>query len=128
MSRKVYVKPPPTAKTMFVAQIVIGTLFIVFGIGLFIAIYNELGEALPFVALFFLIWTAVCSVIIAQAVKTLRLINKGKIEIAEFDNSAGWEEGSFAAKLRDLEALKKDGLISDEEYQKKRAEIMQGKW
>jgi hypothetical protein len=33
----------------------------------------------------------------------------------------------FAAKLRELDALKKEGLISDDEYRTKRAEIMQEK-
>jgi hypothetical protein len=40
----------------------------------------------------------------------------------------GETESNFTGRLRDLEALKKDGLISGGEYQKKRAEIMQGKW
>lgn len=34
----------------------------------------------------------------------------------------------FDDKLRKLEALKKDGLISDEEYRSKRAEIMNRAW
>jgi hypothetical protein len=58
----------------------------------------------------------------------LRLIKKGKIEIAEISGVAAETESDFAARLRDLEELKKDGLLSDEEYGRKRAEIMQGKW
>jgi len=113
---------------MFVALIVIGALFMAFGIGFFIAIQKELGEAMPFVALFFLLWLAACAAIIVHAVKTLKLLRKGEIEIAEITSVDRDAENGFATKLHDLELLKKDGLISDDEYQKKRAEIMQEKW
>ncbi len=35
---------------------------------------------------------------------------------------------SFDERLRKLEILKKEGLISSNEYQKKRTEIMNDKW
>ena len=125
MPRKVYVKPPPVVRTQFVALIVISVLFLLFGIAF--VIMAE-GEARPFVAIFALIWSAGCIALIVHAVKALRLIKKGKIEIAEITGMAGETESDFAARLRDLEELKKDDLISDEEYRRKRAEIMQGKW
>ena len=128
MPRKVYVKPPAPTKTMFVAMIVIAALFLVFGIGLFIGVMDELGEPMPFVGFFFVIWTAVCITMIVHAVKTLRLIKKGKIEIAEIDTLAGEAESDFAERLRNVEALKRDGLISADEYRKKRSEIMKEKW
>jgi hypothetical protein len=31
-------------------------------------------------------------------------------------------------KMRSLEALKKDGLISEDEFRRKREEVMQQKW
>jgi cytochrome c-type biogenesis protein CcmH/NrfG len=34
----------------------------------------------------------------------------------------------FAVRLRELEALKKEGLLNDEEYQRKRREILDEKW
>ncbi len=125
MPRKVYVKPPPVVRTQFVALIVISVLFLLFG--LMFVIMAE-GEARPFVAIFSLIWSAGCIALIVHAVKALRLIKKGKIEIAEISCVAGETESDFAARLRDLEELKKDGLLSDAEYRRKRAEIMQGKW
>ena len=128
MPRKVYVKPPAPTKTMFVAMIVIAALFLVFGIGLFIGVMDELGEAMPFVGFFFVIWTAVCITMIVHAVKTLRLLKKGKIEIAEIDTMAGEAESDFAERLRSVDALKRDGLISVDEYRKKRSEIMKEKW
>lgn len=83
---------------------------------------------MPYLAIFILIWEFICIAILVNAVKALKLMRDGKIEIAEISGLAVEEGGGFAAKLRDLEALKKDGLIFDDEYQKKRAEIMQEKW
>ena len=34
----------------------------------------------------------------------------------------------FDSKLRKLEGLRKDGLITEAEFARKRAEIMDGKW
>jgi hypothetical protein len=45
----------------------------------------------------------------------LRLIKKGKIEIAEISGVAAETESDFAARLRDLEELKKDGILSKPE-------------
>lgn len=63
-----------------------------------------------------------------HAVKALKLLRKGEIEIAETTSADRDAENGFAAKLRDLDALKKDGLITDDEYRKKRAQIMKEKW
>lgn len=125
MSRKVYVKPPPMAKIIPVAQIIILPLFILLG---FVFIFIAGEEARPFVAIFCLIWWVICIALLINAVKLLRLINKGKIEIAEIGGSTKEDDNGFAQKLRDLDALKKEGLISDEEYQIKREEVMKGKW
>lgn len=125
MPRKVYLKPPSPTRTMLWAQIILGVLFLPFGL-LFVTISE--GEARPFIAMFAVVWAAGCIAIIVTAVKALRLVKKGKIEIAEIDVTSGETEGDFAVRLRDLEALRKDGLISDGEYQRKRAEIMQEKW
>jgi len=38
------------------------------------------------------------------------------------------ETENFESRLRKLESLKKDGLITEEEYQQKRGEIMKEKW
>lgn len=125
MPRKVYLSPPPVTRIMPLTQLILGVLFILFGAVL--AAVSE-GEARPFALLFVLIWSVGCIALILHAVKTLRLMKEGKIEIAEFEVSDGETESGFAARLRDLEALKNDGLISDDEYSEKRAEIVQEKW
>jgi putative oligomerization/nucleic acid binding protein len=121
MTKKVYMKP---AKTIFVAQLVIIPLFMIFGIVL-LSLADR--EVMPYVAIFILIWEAGCIALLINAVKALKRMRNGKIEVAEIDDIAGGEEGSFATKLRELAALKKDGLITEEEYQNKRALIMQDK-
>jgi hypothetical protein len=126
MARKVYLKPPPPTRTMLWAQVILGVLFLLFGLVLFKA--SE-GEAQPFVAIFAVIWVIGCITIILTGVQALGLVKKGKIEIVELGGvTNGESEGGFAVRLRDLEALKRDGLISNGEYQIKRAEIMQEKW
>ena len=125
MPRKVYLKPPAVTRTMLLAQIILGALLLPFSI--IFVIVSE-GEARPFIIIFSVAWATGCIAIIVTAVKALRLVKKGKIEIAEIVGTSGETEGDFAVRLRDLEALKKDGLISDGEYQRKRAEIMQEKW
>ena len=122
MTQKVYAKPP---RTIFVAQIVIIPLFMIFGLVLFSLADREV---MPFVAIFLLVFESVCIALLVNAVKVLKLIRSGKIEVAEISGLAVEEGGGFAIKLRDLESLKKDGLISDDEYREKRAKIMQEKW
>jgi len=128
MPRKVYLKPPAPTKGMFVALIIVAVLFLLFGVGFFFAVRDELGEAMPFVAFFFVIWSVACIAMMIHAKRALRLIKKGKIEIAEIDTAVGAMESDFAERLRSVEALKNDGLISEEEYRKKRAEIMKEDW
>jgi hypothetical protein len=125
MTRKVYLKPPAPSRTILWAQIIIGVLFLPWG---GIMVYLSEGEARPFAALFAVIWTVAVISIIVFAVKSLKLVKEGNIEIAAIDAATAGTESDFAVRLRDLEALKKDGLISDWEYQSKRDEIMKEKW
>ena len=121
MTQKVYAKP---SKTVFVAQVIIIPLFMIFGLLLFSLADREV---MPYIAIFILLWEAGCIAILVNAVRVLKLMRKGRIEVAEISGLTAEERGSFATKLRELDALKKDGLISEVEYQKKRVETMQGK-
>ena len=121
MSTKLYVKP---AKTIFVAQMVIIPLFMVFG---FLFLFMADREVMVFLAIFVLIWETVCIAILVNAVKALKRMRDGKIEVAEISRPAE-AENDFSKKLRDLKALKTDGLLTDEEYREKREEILKAKW
>ena len=126
MPRKVHLHPPPGTRSMMVAQIILAVLFLFFGV--MIILVAE-GEARPFAFVFGLIWCAGCITLIIGAVRGLLLAKQGKIEIAELTDEKEEESShSFAVRLRDLEALKAEHLISEEEYRSKRAEIMGEKW
>ena len=117
------------AKTLFGIQMIILPLFMLFGLSfLFIAE----GEAWIFAAMFVVIWEVACIAILVNAVKATKRIRDGKIEVAEIIGgiSEPAEEGvnDFSKKLRDLEALKTEGLISDDEYREKREEMLKAKW
>jgi len=122
MSKKVYVKAP---KAILVVQIVIIPLFMMLGIFPFFVVDKEI---MIFIAIFIVIWEAICIAILLNAIKILKRIKNGKIEVVEISGLAGEDENNFAPKLRDLEALKTDGLISDDEYKEKREEILKTKW
>jgi hypothetical protein len=125
MAPKILIKPPSPTRIMLWAQIIIGAVFLPFGVALLL---TAEGEARPFAMIFFVIWVAGCLAIIANAAKWLRLIKKGAIEVGEISDVDGGTTDGFAVKLRNLEALKKEGLITESEYQRKRAEIIQEKW
>lgn len=57
--------------------------------------------------------------------KNIPLTAEEVIEVAPDDQEPS---GDFESKLRKIEALKKDGLLSEEEYQQKRSEIINQKW
>ena len=125
MPQKVYVKPPAPTRTMLKAQMVVVSLFLPLGP---VFVFVAEGEARPFVALFALIWVAACVAILLYSAKTLKLVETGKIEIAELGDGDQPQDSAFAQRLRDLEALRKERLVSDAEYQKKREQILQDKW
>jgi len=74
------------------------------------------GEARPFATIFYLIWIAFCFALIVHAAKALRLIKKNKIEAGEIEDPDLAIKSDFATKLRELESLRREGLISDEEW------------
>jgi len=120
MSNKVYLKPP---KGVIIAQIIIVPLFMLLGLS-FIFIVE--GESKIFVVIFVFIWEAACIAILANAIK---LLKQGGMEVAEFRGTdENVKEEDFSQKLRDIENLKADGLLSDDEYRRKREEILNQKW
>ena len=125
MRNKVYGKVPTASRPALISLIIVAALFL--PLSAFPVIVSE-GEARPFAAIFSLIWLVVCIAIICRAVKMLKLVKNGRIEIGEIESTGGQPEKGFAERVRELESLKEDGLISGEEYSDKRAEIMNEKW
>jgi len=134
--RVVSVKPSPGAAA---AGMVIAALFMVFGLGLiYVGISENGGEPglQIIIGLFGVIWAVACGAIFVFYVRIYKYWaahpQKGLNTIATFEvtDATGEEadEPDFDARLRKLEALKRDGLVTKEEYDGKRKEIMKEKW
>jgi len=117
------VRPSPLASKITIVMLVI-FLFL----GLF------LMSDVP--GIFTMVWVIACIGGIIYSIINLTTYTKEQksklsatatdvIEI-QFERETGTED--FETKLRKLESLKKDGLITEEEYKQKRREIMDEKW
>ncbi len=136
MSKKLSVKPGELARPASILAIVVAAVFLIFGLVLASVGFRENGNEPVLrllILLFGLIWVAVC---IGLIVFNARLLNrKGSagsqslFEIeTEGDGRPGEGAGDFDSRLRKLEGLRKDGLITEDEYRRKRGEIMGQKW
>jgi hypothetical protein len=129
MKQKAYIKP--TKPGLIVGLIVI-IAFLAFGIFFFTLLSGEPDAYIG--QIFLIIWIIIVLVIGGSFVNNLINYDKNpgssvaqEIEMPEAFNSR--EIGiSFDDKLRKLESLRKEGLISEQEYAVKRQEIMQQKW
>jgi hypothetical protein len=125
MSQKMQIKP---TKPVLVMGLVVAVAMLIFGIFFFNAVLSdsggEPGPAIGFMALWFL----VLGVIIFYYAFYLKS-RKGVVEI-ESETAPPETDAApdFDARLRKLEGLKKDGLVTDDEYRIKRAEILGEKW
>lgn len=124
MKSKINIRPTKPVTVMALVVAVAMALFGIFFLGLLIKEGAGVG------IVFMIFWFIVLGVIIAYYIYNLKS-RKGVVEI-ETENEAAPPAGEsapdFDGKLRKLEALKKDGLLTDEEYQAKRAEIMKKDW
>lgn len=133
MSQKMQVKP---TRPVLVMGLIVAVAMLVFGVFFFNAVLSDSGgEPGPGIA-FMALWFLVLGVIIFYYAYYLRT-RKGVVEIetetdpgapASAAASPGPAGADFDARLRKLEGLKKDGLVTDEEYRAKRAEILGEKW
>lgn len=123
MPKGIRVKPSKPASLF---GMIVGIVFVL--IGLFIVI--------PSAGMFGVFWT-----MIAVGITGFQAYNffgdKGvaswEIDIdnganAETNNQSTSVSGDFETRLRKLNRLKEDGLITEEEFQKKREEILREKW
>jgi len=119
---KVHVRP--TRATSLIGLLV-GVAFLVFGVVFLVVLIQEdsrVGVA------FMGLWIFVVSLLIAFNAYHL-ITRKAVMEIdTEVAAPGTGSESDFDAKLRRLERLKSDRLISEEEYKRKRAEILDQKW
>lgn len=109
---------------------------LLFGIGFAVLVGNALSENdAPFTmsAVFYLFMAGWLATILCMLVYHARNLGRAKglplLEIeTEPESSDMAPRMDPARKLRDLEQLRKDGLVSQEEYTRKRHEILDEKW
>lgn len=134
--RKVHVTPGGTTRLQAKVGIGVASAFLVFGLVFGAVISLEDSGSEPGLVLlrglFFLIWAGVCIAMIVSFARVLsgkgapadRSLVDLHVEGAE-DAPAG---ADFEARLRKLEALRRDRLVSEDEYRAKREEILREKW
>ena len=120
MPQKMTVKP---TKPVTIMGLIAAGGMLLFGL-FFLGILIREGSGPGIV--FMVFWFLVLGVIIAYYIYNLSS-RKGVIEI-ETETKTPAAGSDFDARLRKLELLKKDGLVTDEEYREKRAEIMKQNW
>jgi len=129
MKQRAYIKP---TKPGLIAGLIVIIAFLAFGIFFFSLLSGEpdayIGQT------FLVIWIIVILVIGGMFVNNLINYDKNpgssvaeEIVIPDTLTQAK-SEISFDDKLRKLENLRKEGLISEQEYKAKRQEIMQQQW
>lgn len=139
MDNKAYVRP---SKAVSVFMVIICTLFLVFGI-VFVGTTAE-GEASPYALMFMVLWIVVCggmivyslSIIFSKSPPAVEEVEIPTLRVAPAPTEPGGDpenkgrvtEMDFETKLRKLESLRREGLISEKEYKQKRSEIMGEKW
>jgi Short C-terminal domain len=129
MPDKLVVKP---GKPAGVFAVVAGAIFLVFGLAILILAGRDTSDdAIYAIYVFGILWVIVCGIIIIIGVLNMRKEGIEMLRIEGGDISATRNSGSTPDqmdRLRKLDALKKDGLISEEEFRAKREEIMREKW
>ncbi len=83
-------------------------------------------------ALFFLLFLATgCAILIhyRRLIKAASATSADTLAVLEVEaTDPGGEKGDFAERLRRLEGLKAEGLVSEQEYHEKRQAILREKW
>lgn len=116
MFRRLRVKP---SKPQSLMGMIVGVVFVIIGI-----IF-----AIPNVGAFGLFWTFIALVItISHAYNFFSEKGISSYEIDTETENINNSEINFDEKLRKLESLRMDGLITQDEYDRKRNEIMNEKW
>ena len=113
---KVRVRP---SKSQSLVGMIGGAVFVIIGFSL-----------IPTMGVFGIIWT-----LMALAIGGLHAYNffsnrgvaSWEIDV-DSNNGTANREGDFEARLRKLNKLKEDGLITENEFEKKRIEIMKSEW
>ena len=121
------------------AGIVVAVLFLIFGVGFMVFVFGETPDSEGALRLFQIgfgaIWVVACLAIISIYARLLR--NRAKASSTPLlgvegtlddDETPAAPGADFAERMRKVEALYRDGLLTKAEYRSKRDEIMNEKW
>lgn len=128
MRQKAFIKP---TKPALVLGLIVAIFMLLFGI-FFFALLTEEGAGIG--QIFMIFWMLVVISMIIYFAYGIRNFEKNNVagisqEINLPDSfSQTRVSDSFDDRIRKLEKLKNDGLISTEEYEDKRKEIMSSQW
>ncbi len=130
---KLNLKP---SKPVSVGSLIVLCFMLLFGIAFSVLVGNVLVENDAPIAMcvafgiFMIAWLGAAVFMLVYHVLNLKRA-KG-LSLVDIDTVSGSQTDEAASdpmqKLRSLEALKKDGLINEDEFRRKREEIMQQKW
>ena len=137
--RTVEVSPGGVTRAAAGPGIVIAILFLAFGVGFLAVVFNETPDSEPMLRLlivgFGLIWVVACIAIMSVNIRLLRASRNAAPdtlltieETAESESPTNATGADFEDRLRKVESLRRDGLISEAEYQRKRDGILSEKW
>jgi hypothetical protein len=110
MSSQIRVKP---GKSVSAVGLVAGLLFVVLGLVFVIPLFGTFG----------VVWTCMAGLIAIYY--AVNLFSGRGLSVYNVDIES---KGDFGGKLRELDRLRADGLLSEDEYQGKRAEILRQRW
>lgn len=124
------------SKPVSAGSIVVLIFFLIFGIGFAFLVGNVLSEneapALMSIVFYLFIFIWICTVFFMLIYYVKNYNSKKGISIldinTEEESGKANRDRSPSERLRELEALKKEGLITDKEYELKRSQILSDKW
>ncbi len=138
MKRTVHVTPGGLTALQAKIGIAVAIFFLLFGLLFAFVVGMETPESETGLRLlqagFLLLWIVGCISMIVMYVRLLSAHKKPQdsslldLHLGAASADTPVQGGDFADRLRKLEALKADGLVSESEYHSKRKEILQEKW
>ena len=132
-NRRLEVFAGGATRTAAKAGVVVIILFLVFGMGFVGVVLDETPESETtlriLLAGFGVIWIVGCGAILRFYVRILRGQRIGAPDsLLHIEESSDGRGADFDDRLRKVEVLHRDGLLSEAEYMRKREEIVNEKW
>jgi hypothetical protein len=124
------------SKPLSTGAVIILVFMLMFGIAFFALVHSVLQKEDAPVAMsivFYIFMVGWIGTVLFQLVYHAMNLKRAKgVSLVDIESEPGFPEdapqGDPMQRLRNLEKLKSDGLITEEEYRRKREEMMREKW